>query len=68
MARREKGEKVAVNELEHFAHGTLDSLSAHIAIVDESGTIVAVNKAWREFAGSNGAASNVSEGANYLEV
>jgi PAS domain S-box-containing protein len=48
---------------------TLDSLSAHIAILDESGTIVAVNKNWREFAGSNGAAGqNYAEGANYLEV
>jgi PAS domain S-box-containing protein len=48
---------------------TLDSLSAHIAILHESGTIVAVNKSWREFAGSNGiAGQNYAEGANYLEV
>ncbi len=48
---------------------TLDSLSAHIAIVDESGTIVAVNKAWRDFARANGVAGhNYAEGANYLEA
>jgi PAS domain S-box-containing protein len=48
---------------------TLDSLSAHIAIIDETGTIVAVNKAWRDFARANGAAARkYAEGANYLRV
>jgi PAS domain S-box-containing protein len=47
---------------------TLDSLSAHIAILDESGTIIAVNKSWQEFAGSNGASTGYAEGTNYLEV
>ncbi|MDQ3913194.1 MAG: PAS domain S-box protein [Actinomycetota bacterium] len=48
---------------------TLDSLSAHIAIVDETGAIVAVNKAWRDFARANGAAAQkYAEGANYLRA
>jgi PAS domain S-box-containing protein len=48
---------------------TLDSLSAHIAIIDEKGTIVAVNKAWRDFARANGVATqNYAEGANYLRA
>src|ERR671912_804577 len=48
---------------------TLDSLSAHIAIIDETGTIVTVNKAWRDFAEANGAAAqNHAEGANYLRA
>ena len=48
---------------------TLDSLSAHIAIVDESGEIVAVNEVWRAFAKANGGdPEKVSEGANYLQV
>src|SRR3712207_2238292 len=48
---------------------TLDSLSAHIAIIDESGTIVAVNKAWRRFAQASGVAEqNYAEGVNYLRV
>ncbi|MDP9438376.1 MAG: GAF domain-containing protein, partial [Actinomycetota bacterium] len=34
---------------------TLDSLSAHIAILDASGEIVAVNEVWRAFAEANGA-------------
>src|SRR5215208_3925281 len=49
---------------------SLDELPEHSAIVDNSGTIVAVNKAWKRFAKDNGAAdlSKVSEGANYLDV
>ena len=55
-------------ESEHFARSALDSLSTHIAILDESGVIGFVNKTWREFAASNGAVGNVVEGANYLRV
>ncbi len=48
---------------------TLDSLSAHIAILDESGEIIAVNDAWRAFAEANGGdPRRVSKGANYLRV
>jgi hypothetical protein len=48
---------------------SLDELSEHTAIVDNSGAIVAVNKAWKRFAKDNGAElSKVSEGANYLDV
>src|SRR5918995_621762 len=48
---------------------TLDSLSAHIAILDESGEIVAVNRVWKAFAAANGGdPGRVSEGANYLHV
>src|SRR5215208_1719672 len=49
--------------------GSLDELPEHTAIVDSSGAIVAVNKAWKRFAEDNGAdLSKVSEGANYLDV
>jgi signal transduction histidine kinase len=48
---------------------TLDSLSAHIAILDESGEIIAVNGMWKAFAAANGGDPvRVSEGANYLRV
>jgi two-component system, NtrC family, sensor kinase len=48
---------------------SLDELPEHTAIVDRSGAIVAVNKAWKRFAKDNGAdLSKVSEGANYLDV
>src|SRR5689334_6870653 len=35
---------------EHIALSTLDALSTHIAILDTRGTILATNKAWRDFA------------------
>jgi hypothetical protein len=48
---------------------SLDELPEHAAIVDSSGAIVAVNKAWKRFAKDNGAElSKVLEGANYLHV
>jgi signal transduction histidine kinase len=48
---------------------TLDSLSAHIAILDDSGEIIAVNGMWRAFAAANGGdPGRVSEGSNYLRV
>src|SRR5215210_8594183 len=67
MPDRRYGQK-PLRESEPFSRSALDSLSAHIAILDESGTITFVNKTWREFAVSNNAVGNVSEGANYLRV
>jgi PAS domain-containing protein len=50
-----------------FWQATLDSLLAHIAILDERGMIVAVNAAWRRFAKSEGGDSDCI-GSNYIEV
>lgn len=48
---------------------TLDSLSTHIAILDEKGIILAVNAAWRRFAQNNGfSGAGAGLGANYLDV
>lgn len=47
----------------------LDALSAHIAVIDVSGKIVATNLAWRRFAEANGmtwAGSGI--GKNYIEI
>jgi PAS domain S-box-containing protein len=60
--------KRTLRESESFARSVLDSLSANIAVVDESGTIVFVNRAWREFARANEAVGNVAEDVNYLQV
>lgn len=47
----------------------LDSLHMHIALLDAEGTIVAVNRAWRQFGLANGAAADAdSVGTNYLEL
>jgi signal transduction histidine kinase len=48
---------------------TLDALSAHIAVLDDTGTVLAVNAAWRRFAEDNGyRGSNYGVGENYLDV
>jgi len=47
----------------------LDALPAHIALLDGTGTIVAVNAAWREYAQSQGYPNDEHGfGGNYLEV
>ncbi len=52
-----------------LAFQILDSLTAEVALLDDSGTIIAVNDAWREFARENGgSAETTSLGVNYLEV
>lgn len=57
-----------MSNMNALALSALDALSAHIAVLDEQGTIVTVNRAWREFAEANVARTNVNEGANYLQV
>jgi len=47
----------------------LNTLSTHVAIIEGTGDVIAVNEAWRDFAESNGAVlSKVTEGTNYLRV
>ena len=70
----------ALRASQEFAQSTIDALSSHICVTDDAGTIIAVNKAWREFANANrknGAVDlhaetndfkGVSVGANYLDV
>jgi len=54
---------------ERFLQSTLDALSAHISILDEQGTIVAVNSAWRRFARqTNFPTNDFGIGANCLSL
>jgi len=47
----------------------LNSLSAHVAILDEEGVIIETNRAWRDFALNNGLTENPgSLGVNYIDV
>ncbi len=56
-------------ESKRFLRSTLDALSSHIAILDERGTIVAVNAAWSCFADDNHfMGGNHCVGDNYLLV
>jgi len=66
---QQKQAEEKVRDLNRFLGSTLDSLSYHIAVLNEQGEIVQVNRAWREFAQDNGiSAELVSEGVNYLDV
>ncbi|HRH41558.1 MAG TPA: CHASE3 domain-containing protein, partial [Pyrinomonadaceae bacterium] len=54
-----------------FVRATLDSLSAHIAVVDRTGKILVVNEQWEKFSNMNEGNSidrNTGVGENYLEV
>ena len=43
----------ALRESQRFLSSSLDALSSHIFILDESGVIMEVNEAWRRFADQN---------------
>jgi PAS domain S-box-containing protein len=64
-----KRTEAALKASTRFARSTVDALSAQIAILNESGTIIAINKAWRDFALANPPSSRTAwKGANYLDV
>jgi PAS domain S-box-containing protein len=59
----------ALLESERFALATVNALSAHIAILDEQGTILKVNRAWKKFGEANQVSLDYDwEGVNYLTV
>ena len=56
-------------ESEALLRSTLDGLSAHVAVLDKNGTIIAVNHAWRAFADQSGyRGRDHGVGTNYLAV
>ena len=70
-ARKQAEELKLANE--KFRNAILDSVPSHIAVLDRTGTIIAVNEAWRRFALNNGTepgepAANTHIGANYLDI
>lgn len=59
----------ALLESERFTRATIDALSSSLCVLDAQGSIVAVNRAWCEFAQCNGGEpDSVREGASYLAV
>ncbi len=65
--KRDLAEILAVRELQRQV---LDSLDAHVAVLDAEGRIIAVNEPWRRFAHENGIVETVGtvEQVNYLEA
>ena len=59
----------ALRQSEHFFHAIIDSLSAHVAILNREGEILAVNRAWRNFADENGyRGARYGVGDDYLAI
>ncbi len=54
---------------DELARTVIDSLSAHIAILDETGVILETNKAWRTYAVNSGMPETCDHrGVNYLKI
>ncbi len=54
---------------ENLYKDIVNSLSSHIAILDENGVILATNRAWQEFARENGLPAALDwQGMNYLAI
>jgi PAS domain S-box-containing protein len=62
-------ENSALHESWQLLQSAFDGLTTHIAILDQSATIIAVNAAWRRFADANGLGSaSYGVGTNYLAL
>ncbi|WP_028484743.1 PAS domain-containing protein [Thioalkalivibrio sp. ALE17] len=62
-----------IREQQRFTQDVLDSVSAHIAVLDRDGVIVAVNEPWRRYGAENApepadADRGDDVGTNYLEI
>ncbi|HMP39098.1 MAG TPA: ATP-binding protein [Roseiflexaceae bacterium] len=60
--------EVTLRASQRFLQGVIDALTAHIAVLDADGTLIAVNAAWQEFAERNNGGLNTGLGSNYLTV
>jgi PAS domain S-box-containing protein len=61
----------SLRESSEFNQDVIDSITSHIAVLDENGEITAINEAWRQFAVENGAdwtMNGIGVGTNYLDV
>ncbi|MBI5900529.1 MAG: response regulator [Rhodocyclales bacterium] len=67
LERGRLGRRLA--DSKRFTHATIDALSTHIAVLEDTGVILLANRAWREFAEQNGlSAAQVDKGVNYLDI
>ena len=74
ITERKQAEQ-AMRDAREFAQATIDALSSHVCVLNETGTIIAVNRAWKEFGDSNPPVDSAGrpgercgEGADYLAV
>jgi len=62
--------EVRIRKSEAFNRGVLQSLNAHIAVIDASGEIIAVNEAWTRYGKENNLISPefAGVGRNYFDI
>jgi PAS domain S-box-containing protein len=60
----------ALREAEYFNRSILNSIDAHIVVIDQEGTIVAVNNSWKKFVRESGTPTfeHAVVGTNYFEA
>jgi PAS domain S-box-containing protein len=73
-------EPPVIRDSREFAQSTIDALSSHICVLNEAGTIIAVNQAWEDFGAANSRLDSgealpgnamqscTGQGADYLSV
>jgi hypothetical protein len=54
--------------LENLFFNAYNSFACHVAIIDQNGTIITVNQAWREMLNDGNLGDQAVEGENYLEI
>lgn len=55
-------------ESRRFLQSVLDTIASQIAVLDDAGTVIAVNRAWSRVQEENDGGARCGVGANYLEV
>lgn len=67
---KQKRIEIALKDSEAFNKGILSSLSAHIAVIDNAGSILTTNKAWDDFSKNNGELKlkRSRVGSNYFQI
>lgn len=62
--------EAALRQSEQLTRGIIDSLAAHVAVLDPAGRIVMTNEAWNRFArdNSSGRPRRTGTGVNYLNI
>ncbi|MCB1741402.1 MAG: EAL domain-containing protein [Gammaproteobacteria bacterium] len=69
MAERLQRRTELLQESHAFLDATMDAVPSHLAVLDEQGTIIAVNQAWRSFADAHGLGlPEHGLGCNYLQI
>lgn len=69
MSAHQDGERIEENVAGIDTQAVVNSLTTQIAVINDQGVIVYVNKAWQDFARDNGAPANHKfTGSNYLDA